>query len=92
MMRMMTNLNLWGEVPLSPVLPVTTRRKKSACRGRPGDGPDGTTCGGCKHAWFHTANAGKKRYWKCGLVHATHGLATDIRVRTPSCEFFERSD
>jgi hypothetical protein len=52
----------------------------------PGSGPAGMTCKDCKHAEGH----GRSRtYWKCVLVRSTNGAATDIRLRTPACRFFE---
>lgn len=53
-----------------------------AYRGHPGAGPDGKTCGDCRHC-----HGG--RYKKCGLVRETAGPGTDIRLKTPACEFFE---
>lgn len=52
----------------------------------PGSGPPGKRCKDCKHAEGH----GRSRtYWKCVLVASTNGAATDIRLRTPACRFFE---
>ena len=51
-----------------------------------GSGPDGETCKTCKHAYFHR---GSKRYYKCDLVRATGGPATDIRLKWPACARWE---
>ena len=47
----------------------------------PGTGPAGETCGSCAHA------SRRHRYAKCRLLRArwTHGIKTDIRLRTPAC-------
>lgn len=54
----------------------------------PGTGPDGESCGTCKHAQRHG------RYSKCGhpyrLGRNTHGPATDILLRMASCSKWER--
>lgn len=54
--------------------------------GRPGAGPDGETCGTCKHRYRHVMS---KTYQKCNLTKWTHGSATDIRARDPACQYWE---
>ena len=56
-------------------------------RGDPGAGPEGETCKSCKH---HTMHQMSKRYHKCGLTAWTHGQATDIKVSSPACQFWEK--
>lgn len=56
----------------------------------PGSGPEGKRCKDCAHHWSHQECT--KRYHKCGLVKATGGPATDIRVRTPACAKFKDKD
>jgi len=53
---------------------------------KPGSGPDGERCGTCAHAYVREFN---KRYWKCGLVPASCGIGTDIRLKTPACKKWE---
>lgn len=51
----------------------------------PGSGPDGETCGSCKHI------ARSAKFRKCELVRHkwTHGLGTDIKARAPACSKWE---
>ena len=65
------------------------RYKKDAYCGNPGQGPKGQTCKTCKHLISHTM---AKKYFKCDLVMWTHGPATDVRVRTPACQFWESNN
>lgn len=63
------------------------KRKSPVPRGYaalPGTGPDGETCGTCKH---HVIRRYAKNYHKCELMSTcwTGGGATDIRVRSPAC-------
>ena len=51
-----------------------------------GTGPDGETCGTCKHCW---ARRMSKRYYKCGLVRSTGGPKTDIRLKWAACSRWE---
>ena len=57
----------------------------------PGTGPDGETCGSCKH---HSGVRYAKFYHKCRLMEAswTGGPKTDIRVRSPECSKWETSE
>lgn len=59
---------------------------------RPGTGPEGETCGSCKHD-VATGRTGK-RFHKCALNRAcwTHGAKSDIRTRWPACSKWEASD
>ena len=55
----------------------------NAYRGRPGAGPTGKTCRDCLHLVRHL------KYLKCDLVRPTASEATDIRAKTPACQFYE---
>lgn len=54
----------------------------------PGTGPEGETCGTCKH---HAPLQMAKRYHKCRLAQHkwTHGRGSDILVRSPACKHWE---
>ena len=52
-----------------------------------GSGPDGETCKTCAHSYSRSM---AKRYYKCELVRATGGPATDIRLKWPACSRWER--
>lgn len=51
----------------------------------PGTGPEGETCGSCKHC-FRT-----RRFRKCKLREAawTHGPGSDILARSSACKYWE---
>jgi hypothetical protein len=51
----------------------------------PGTGPEGETCGSCKHI------SPGRRWHKCGLNRArwTHGRGSDILARSPACKYWE---
>lgn len=54
----------------------------------PGTGPDGKTCGDCRHLCrIRMGNT----YLKCGLAKRiwTHGRRTDILAGAPACAKFE---
>lgn len=53
---------------------------------KPGTGPDGEICRTCSHSY---ARRFSKNYWKCGLVPATGGQGTDIRLKSPACSKWE---
>ncbi len=52
----------------------------------PGSGPEGETCGSCKHIVRKS-----RRYRKCGLNRArwTHGPGSDILAGSPACSKWE---
>jgi hypothetical protein len=58
---------------------------------RPGTGPEGETCGSCKHI-FHNRLA--KTYLKCSLMRGkwTGGGGTDIKSRAPACSKWEKPE
>lgn len=51
----------------------------------PGGGPEGETCGSCRHLSRTTGTA--RDYLKCGLVadRWTGGRKTDVLSRSPAC-------
>lgn len=51
---------------------------------RPGSGPAGEKCKTCACAYDRGSRSGRS-FWKCSLVKATNGSATDIRLRSPAC-------
>lgn len=73
-------------------VPVLTRRQKTdlprGYAGTPGRGPAGETCGSCGYCRSTWSGSGK-RYNKCGLVKETRGPATDIRRKSPACQFWQ---
>lgn len=63
------------------------REMKGGYAGRPGEGPEGETCGTCRYS-YKVGNM-LRFYWKCGhpaAPEATRGAATDIRRRAPACQ------
>ncbi len=88
------NGDLFGE-PLTTQTdhPLTAggKRKPAKAQGyaaMPGSGPEGETCGSCKH---HCIRRYSKNYHKYGLMRAfwTGGTATDIRVGAAACRLWE---
>lgn len=53
-----------------------------------GPGPEGETCGSCRHALRFLA---ARSYSKCALMRSrwTGGEGSDIRLRTPACRKWE---
>jgi hypothetical protein len=53
---------------------------------------NGESCGTCGHHWVNEWTRGR-RFHKCGLVEATHGPGSDIRVSWPACvEWEDKAD
>lgn len=85
--------DLFGQ-PLADDLPVSAgerKRKPTKPNGyaaRPGSGPAGHTCGDCEHK--QRVCGGSKVFSKCGLCERnwTHGPGSDIRVKSPACQFW----
>ena len=48
----------------------------------PGSGPDGETCGTCKHL---VVKEYANKYFKCGIGKITGGAGTDIRKKSLAC-------
>lgn len=53
---------------------------------RPGSGPAGETCRGCRHRC--SLNKCGRSWHKCGLLEHrwTNGPGTDIRLKSPACQ------
>ena len=69
-------------------LALASKKKKTGHAWAPGTGPEGETCGSCKHlVRKHMA----KTYLKCGLMRGqwTGGGGTDVRARDPACKKWE---
>ena len=69
-------------LPASALRATTTPKRGHAAR--PGTGPEGETCGSCRH---YTRKRMSKTYRKCALTKATWtgGGGSDIRARDPAC-------
>lgn len=86
------SVDLFGkEFALTPPERAKLNRKEPIPRGhawRVGTGPEGETCGSCKHLYRHRM---AKTYLKCGLNSAawTHGRATDVRAKDAACKKWE---
>lgn len=67
---------------------ISTRVKKGGHAACPGSGPDGQTCGSCRHL---ARKRMSKTYLKCELMRAiwTGGGGTDVRARDPACKKWE---
>jgi hypothetical protein len=52
--------------------------------GRPGEGPQGETCGSCAHCGVMRHHG--KRYYKCTIGRVSHSDKTDIRLKSPACQ------
>lgn len=72
-------------------LAASTRTKKHGHAWAPGTGPEGETCGSCKHLARKTM---ARTFLKCALMRAvwTGGYGTDVRARDPACKKWERPD
>lgn len=96
--------NQWGQ-PIIPdgyaMTPQERRAKLGIKRGlgkpgakgyyaEPGGGPKGEFCRTCINA--KPVSAGNRRVYKCALMRGnwTHGLATDILLRSPACSGWVR--
>jgi hypothetical protein len=73
-------------LPASALRSTTTPKRGHAAR--PGTGPEGETCGSCKHLARRQMS---KAYIKCGLTKATWtgGPGSDIRAKDPACSRWE---
>jgi len=77
------DLDLFGK-PISVL--KSARRGVTGYAYPPGTGPSGETCKTCRHL---TVRRFANRYYKCGLVRATGGPATDVRLKSPACRAWE---
>ena len=93
----MTDLFGNPEIPDGPAMTPAERKallkkrkdpKPQGYAATPGTGPEGETCGSCRH---HAIVQHAKIYHKCGLMRQlwTGGGKTDIRVRSPACAKWE---
>lgn len=88
----MIDKDLFG-APCNP-LRAPTKAKGPQKRGHaapPGTGPDGKTCGTCKHL---TRLRFSKTYLKCELRRKswTGGAGSDVRKKDAACRFFEKEE
>lgn len=92
-MRTLTVVDLFGETVKVHISEAKSGRKPTQPKGsaaQPGTGPTGETCRTCKHKAAPTSTA--RVYWKCRLMqaHWTGGPGTDIRMRSPACNKWEK--
>jgi hypothetical protein len=76
-------------VPFMVLPPQSHPVKRRGHAGRPGDGPQGETCGTC---FFYTSiQSGARSHPRCLRMRAqwTGGSATDIRRKDPACKMWE---
>ncbi len=85
-----------GAVPEGAANKPVRERKRGSPQRRgyanpPGTGPEGETCGTCKH---HVIKRMSRRYHKCYLTRQTWtgGQGSDILVRAPACKLWEREE
>jgi hypothetical protein len=73
------NLDLLGDPP--------HRKLSRGYAGTPGLGPQGETCGSCRHC---LSKRRVRRYFKCQhpLGYVSHGKDSDIRRSTAACEYW----
>lgn len=71
----------------------TKNNPKHPCTPFPlGTGPDGETCGSCRHR--RRVGHHDQTYQKCGLVQSswTHGRGSDIKASWLACKKWEPTD
>ncbi len=73
------------------VCPPAAPRVRGGYGGIPGTGPKGETCKSCYYRVRNVSGSGRV-FQKCGLIRWTHGAATDIRVKSPSCSKWKKLD
>lgn len=63
-------------------------RRANGYAAPPGTGPDGETCGTCRHM---VRRMYSRVYFKCNIMrsHWTGGYATDIKAGAPACRRWE---
>lgn len=56
----------------------------------PGTGPEGETCGSCKHIGWQDVRSGR-RFYECGRERHrwTGGTGTDVLLKAPACRGWE---
>ena len=84
-------LEIFDAGPRTPIpAQPSTFSKRRPCTPAPiGSGPEGQTCGPCKHLYRHRM---AKTYLKCDLMrrHWTGGAGTDIKARWPACRQWQQ--
>lgn len=84
----MTDLDLFGPVPAHNTNGAKSTPIPSGYAQQPGTGPQGETCGTCKHCQRVVL---AKVIYKCAANRArwSHGRKTDILKRAPACRLWE---
>jgi len=85
-------VDLFGPVPAQTAMGAGKMKGvRKGYAGIPGTGPAGETCGSCQHH-AHNPNRTAKVYHKCALNRArwTGGPGSDILVRSPACQKWEK--
>jgi len=59
--------------------------------GMPGRGPIGERCGTCAHCTYERRR-NPRRWYKCSLGSLSHSEASDIRLKTAACQYWERDE
>lgn len=73
-----------------PMRPTKAKRGQPKGNAAPiGSGPDGETCLTCEHSYCVKLG---KTYHKCGLVKATCGPGTDIRLKWTACSRWQKKE
>lgn len=87
--------DIWGNVvTVEEARELKRRRKPTPKKGYaapPGTGPDGETCGSCRHLF---RNRMAKTYLKCGLMWRfwTGGAGSDVLAKSPACRNWEAEE
>ena len=86
----MSQRSLFPEI--STFLQLQPERTAKGTAGVCGRGPDGETCGSCRHLARVAGNT--RIYLKCGLMraHWTRGAGSDIRAKWSACEYWTPAD
>lgn len=74
-----------------PLQSTPKPRPKGLYAALPGTGPEGETCGSCRHLYRREM---AKTYLKCSLMQGkwTGGGGTDIKARAPACSKWEKPE
>ena len=84
--------DLFGEevkfpLPSPKDSPLKGRKLKTGYAAPPGTGLQGETCRSCNLKVRHSS--GNKGWYKCSLVKIDGHKATDIKLRSPACSYWE---
>ncbi len=81
-------MKLTADFMLIPAHAMPKPSPKGLYAARPGTGPEGETCGSCRHLF---RNQLARTYLKCSLMRAlwTGGGGSDIKARAPACSKWE---